>query len=93
MPCQLLQPNSKCGGTGLCSLYFKLNVPKLFGPASDTWSAGPALPRASCFHAAVLDGVVHVTSPVGTWIYDGTAWEEVGGGSLDGAACGLILRG
>ena len=73
----------------------------IYDPVTDAWVAGPELPReaqkpprgAGFCRAAVLDGVVHVTSSVGTWRYDGTAWVEVGSGSRDGAACGSGLRG
>ena len=67
----------------------------VYDPANDTWSAGPALPRAGPCHAAVLDGEVHVTSQAirVTWRYNGTAWVRAGGGIACAGTCESVILG
>ena len=65
----------------------------VYDPANDTWSAGPALPWAGEYRAAVHDGEVHMTSRGGTWRYNGTAWVRAGGGIARGGACEPVILG
>ena len=67
----------------------------IYDVATDTWAAGPELPRrmASC-RAAVHDGKLHLTDQDGVYSHDNAGWVGVAGGTERGAfTCGSILLG
>ena len=80
---------------GGCTNYTPLSSVIIYDVATDTWAAGPELPRrmASC-RAAVHDGKLHLTDQDGVYSHDNTGWGGVAGGTEGNTfTCGSILLG